>query len=867
MESRRYFVDQVASTILENHGQTETGDSFIFGISGKWGEGKTRFLQDLEKEIKRQDPSFEILWVNPWKFVSDKISFLRSFLAQLPIPKLTWLESVRAFLRSPTEFRDLHYDVSKDVIDWRMLLLLSLDLCWALVLYFYGNQLPIWDEFHTQIPNQVMIFFKIIGVSLLVPALLAIFKSISTYQQGSKTISTIDRFEDLLKLKLEQNSGKKFLIYIDDLDRVTPTVARDVLDNLRTFFDKPELSFIVAGDHTVLERYIGTELLPGDNESPAQLEEGRRYLKKIFNVYWRLPPPIPTELMRFIEHDLFSPSKDDLDKIFPGAKGEAERKKLASVLARYFDGNFRQIIRFFEMVRFTFQIIEKKRAAVTAEEKPYFDELIEYPLLVIRILMIQENCTPLFEAVLRDPEILLSLEDAVENKNPGAIQDILNQQKLSPNQKNFIEKFLFEEPRFYKDSSLVVSNLQPFLVLAADSSFGDGRGPSPEKFIEIINTGNPESVRKSILSSGEPRLKEAASNFATEFNNQGVGPQQNTLMTTLITALSEVPDTHNSHDIFATQLHPLDFGFSNSLSPAERVNTYRLIWSWLDSFKDTSQYINFAGKFIPVSIDDFNQIQLEKAVGAFSSTRITEWFKAFYPSQKTPAYSRFVINLPYLNKDAVSAELTGSQPEIMGDLIHNREGVRDAALEVVLLTDQREELAKRVIERIKDLDQDFWNWVKTKVISEIKITEGDMEESVMNRLDVTPDDFSTLVGVVNFAATNNFSTTSILWEKIARININSFVNNLSHFASNALPQITPDKASARTLFSALLDKIMSLDESLQPQHLRWLRKDVWRWKNMDKLRSPRTIEKMAQGPNADIAREASEVLNGWTSGL
>ena len=85
MESRKCFVEQVASTILENHAKTD--DSLIFGISGKWGEGKTYFLNDLSIEIKKHDPSFENLWINPWKFASDKISFLRAFLAELPTPE------------------------------------------------------------------------------------------------------------------------------------------------------------------------------------------------------------------------------------------------------------------------------------------------------------------------------------------------------------------------------------------------------------------------------------------------------------------------------------------------------------------------------------------------------------------------------------------------------------------------------------------------------------------------------------------------------------------------------------------------------------------------------------------------------------
>lgn len=862
MESRKYFVEQVASTIVESHGK-EPEDSFIFGISGKWGEGKTTFLKDLEKEVKIRDKSFVILWVNPWKFVSDKISFLRSFLAQLPTPKLNRVNTIRAFFRNPTELRDLYFDVSKDVIDWRILVLLGLYLLLGFIYYFFWRHLIFVNDIIPLIPQGVIIFFQLLGASFLIPIVLAVFKSVSTYQQGSKTISTLDRFEDLLKLRLQQNSDTKFLIYIDDLDRVTPTVARDVLDNLRTFFDKPQLSFIVAGDHTVLERYIGKELLPGENQSPAQLEEGRRYLKKIFNVYWRLPPPIANELKNFIENDLFVPSKSDLGKIFHGANADTERQKLASVLARYFDGNFRQIIRFFEMVRFTFKIIEKKKAAVSAQEKPYFEELTQYPLLVIRILMIQENCTPLFEAMLRDPEVLLSLEDAVENKNTSLIQKTLDKYKLSENQRAFIEKFLFEEPRFYKDSSLVVSNLQPFLVLAADSSFGDGRGPSPEKFFEILNTGNPETVKNSILSSGESRLKEGSDNFVTQYNSRPVDAQRDTLLKTLITALLEVPGSHNSHAIFADKLKNLDFSFANTLPVGNRLITYQLIWSWLDSMEDQSFGTHFVSKFPPLNFDDFNQLQFDKAVGSFTTSRVVEWFKQFYSSQRNASYSRLLLNLSFLDKKAATTELQSIENEVIEDFAQNKDGSRDSAYGVMISLDRQEKVKQRVLERVQDVDQDFWNWINSKELDVLSLSKKDLEDSVIGRLDKTKNDHGTVFNVVNFAAGNNFTESSPLWERITKTSPDAFFANIAHFASTPLIQITPDKTHARALFSAVLQKVHGLDQSLQSQSLKWLKKDVWLWKNIDKPKDLKILKELSKSPNADVAREAIEILTSW----
>ncbi len=862
MESRKYFVEQVATTILENHAKTD--DSFIFGISGKWGEGKTFFLGDLEKQIKEKDLSFEIVWINPWKFASDKISFLRAFLAKLPTPLREWYQKVPSLLRDPAQDRDLYFDVSKEVIDWRMVLLFGLYLCWGLIIYFYGSQMLWLGDFYNSVSPQVKVFFKIIGVSILIPGGLAIFKSLSTYQQGSKTISTIDKFDELLRNRLAENVGKKFLVYIDDLDRVTPTVARDVLDNLRTFFDKPNLSFVVAGDHTVLERYIGKELM-SDGDPAAQLEEGRRYLKKIFNVYWRLPPPIATELAKFIQNDLFATKETELKNIFKDTS--AGQGKLASFLASYFDGNFRQISRFFDMVLFTFQIIEKKRKAVPKAEKRYFNELIENPLLVVRILMIQENCTPLFEMILKDQEILLKLEDAVETKNAAIVQEIINEAKLSDNQKVFINKFIFEEPRFFKDSSLVVSDLRPFLVFAADSSFGDGRGPSSQKFIEILTTGNPEALKNSILSSGEPKLKEAANSFVRQYNSEGVTPQQSTILMTLLSALKEVPSSHNSHGIFAQKLKDLNYQVAATLPVETRHSLYQLFWSWLDMLGDEGLSLNFADKFKANDINDFIQLKPNAGSGSFATTQIIGWFKEFYPNDRMQVLNKLIDIQSLLDKKAATTELNSLAPALIEDVVHNNQGVRNQAFQIVTYAGKSSSFKAKAVERMRDLDQDLWDWIKAKVTdAEIKWDAGSFQEAVISKLDDFVNDYGGVTSILNFASNNKFPQITLLWEKVIKTNIDLFFRELSNFAQNPLPNIAPDKSPANTLFQVLFDKMAAQDPSTQASLLRWLKKDVWFWQKLDKIPNQKAIETLAKNKkDPNLAQAAKEVLDSWKS--
>ncbi|MDD3284402.1 MAG: P-loop NTPase fold protein [Patescibacteria group bacterium] len=51
IKSREKFIKNVVDIIEKNYDNIQN-ESFIFGISGKWGEGKTTFLDSLSNELK-----------------------------------------------------------------------------------------------------------------------------------------------------------------------------------------------------------------------------------------------------------------------------------------------------------------------------------------------------------------------------------------------------------------------------------------------------------------------------------------------------------------------------------------------------------------------------------------------------------------------------------------------------------------------------------------------------------------------------------------------------------------------------------------------------------------------------------------------
>jgi len=851
MESRKEFIKQVAKTIKENH--TKEKESFIFGISGKWGEGKTVFLDDLEEELKTTDSSFKIYKINPWKFASDKASFLRNFLKTLQI-KAGWIKKLSNWFNCEDDLSSLYYDTSKSNIHWGILTFIILCCVCFYIYYKFIFSLEIID-----LINQ----WKLLASIILIPIAISLFGKIIVVQKNNPAISTVDEFEKLLKKTLGEISkkGEKPIIFVDDLDRVMPEIARDVLDNLRTFFDKKEISYIVAGDHTVLERFLGKSLLP-DSNPPEQLEEGRRFMKKIFNVYWRLPLPIDSELSTFLDEQ-FTKKDDKISKIF----GEDDRKIFKDYLKKYFDKNFRQIIRFLDSVLFTFQIIKLKSEKEQGTDK-YFKELLDKPLLVVRILMIQENCTPLFDNILSNYQILADLEYAVDKKNSGGIDSIItkDEKNLSSFQKNFIKSFIYEEPRFFKNSCLQVSDIRPFLFLAADASFGDSRGPSGEDFLNILNTGDPAQVKNSLISIGEEKAEKAGDAFKTRINNTPEAINKLEPLKTMMAVLQDMPPEYLTSKIFIKKLLELDYTFIDQIGQ-QKMEILKILLGWLDRFKE-EETLPYVDKFPYKNSVDFGPIDFTKS-GIFTTKIIIKWLLGYYLQNKLDSIKKMLDILPKINKqneDTIKGEILTIQEDLINDILidstpTNREDrfllIRDYT------TNGKEVLRKKLLEKIHDLNVDILQWSRTKKEELFKNSE-EIDFSVLERLSESVD-FNELNKALSFIMNNKISNNKDIWSVLSQKHLDIIIDNFSNIINANYYDIAPDETIANQLMDKLITKIKTMSEDQQIQWLEFIKKNKWIWINLRKGDFKRRLKSFSESSNDLLKSKYEEVILTWNS--
>lgn len=222
------FASQLASAIIAN----QSPQGLVLAIHGKWGSGKSSLLNFIKFDLNHLPESERPVVVdfNPWWFEGrDQIAaqLLEQFAAQLP-DRLKYLRPV------------------------------------ALALGKYSKQLA-----------------SVAAVSsghawIKVPLDWLIQKITGSKFFAKKT--------DIPQIKEEvskaiKSSGKRFVFFVDDIDRLTPDETRDLFRAVKALADFPGVIYVLSFDRTEVAKSL----------SAALKMDGDAYLEKIVQAPFHLP--------------------------------------------------------------------------------------------------------------------------------------------------------------------------------------------------------------------------------------------------------------------------------------------------------------------------------------------------------------------------------------------------------------------------------------------------------------------------------------------------------------------------------------------------------------------------------------------------
>lgn len=456
-------------------------ENIVFAISGKWGEGKTFLLNEIEVIAKKK--GFRIVSFDPWKYTQDEISIKRAFLKEL-----------NKQLNANCNLDNLYSESSKTVVDKKEI------LKWVFIFYFVYILFLIFSP----LINYLLPNFTVFIQYILPLGLISLFVGTFSINRKSAIISTSDEFEDKFKEIIEDKT--KILCLIDNLDRCEPTAVKKILDSLKTFMCHKECSYIITGDHTVIERYVGERLHVKKEE---ETEEGRRFIKKLFDVYWRLPLPTAKQFKKFIE-DTLNDSEIELK--------DTPKNNVLNMLNDddLFERNPRHTIRFITKLRFTLETIkiqfEQAEDGIDDLEKKDLEDVLNNPDLLAKVLLIEEFFYDFYSFFVIHPDRYVLLEKAIKS---GETKDNMSKY-LNPKLSKVFDdddkygefiKFVNWQPQFTDGNKNVIHEVNAFFTFSGATGLPSSRGPDESRFIEFLKNGQLIGEFREMIENGTGKEK------------------------------------------------------------------------------------------------------------------------------------------------------------------------------------------------------------------------------------------------------------------------------------------------------------------------------------------------------------------------
>ncbi len=218
------------------------------GLQGEWGTGKTSMLYMLLEHFKSENIATS--WVNTWEY-----SMFRSSGETTPAILKGMLTNLK--LSCESEGKWTIEEKSKDSV--------------KKVFKFLGN-----------VANQVI--SNQTGVDI---------KGATANEDASREqaeIAEIKKEIALIIAKLIEdtnNDYKKVVFLVDDLDRIPPEQAVEVLESLKNLFDVPNCVFVLAIDYDVVVKGL-------ESKFGKKTEENEREFRSFFDKIIQVPFSMPT---------------------------------------------------------------------------------------------------------------------------------------------------------------------------------------------------------------------------------------------------------------------------------------------------------------------------------------------------------------------------------------------------------------------------------------------------------------------------------------------------------------------------------------------------------------------------------------------
>ncbi len=289
----RLKFSQLSSALANAINGHPNSSSLVLGLDGPWGSGKSSIINLLQSEFEtrgQQQASpgvgLTVVSFSPW-LITNRTAMISALFGQLG----------RALIKAARKaypvwnLRKLHKRLEIES--------LRIDL------HKFGSIVAVGS-------NATMV----LDPSLTSAALASGSNAIQQLTEPAK--STLQKRKQALNRRLKQvaeaDSTFRILVLIDDLDRLDPHDAIEVLRLVKAVADFPGVMYLLAYDRNALADAI---------ERNRQVSDGNAYMEKILQFSFKVPPLEPFRLRQWLRHEI--------EKLFPN-EVEYETERAQAVL-------------------------------------------------------------------------------------------------------------------------------------------------------------------------------------------------------------------------------------------------------------------------------------------------------------------------------------------------------------------------------------------------------------------------------------------------------------------------------------------------------------------------------------------------------
>jgi formylglycine-generating enzyme required for sulfatase activity len=393
--------DPYVATLADIIASPATRTPLTIGVFGTWGSGKTSLMRMMRDKLP---PNFRVAWFDAWKYEKEATLWRALLLCVLDALKGAVPENKPEDLETLSDLETALYQpvdrekVGGVTIDWGKLGAGVGEGAVQIGLAFLpgGNVLnDLIKELRKADKSEE-------AISKIVTAIHRQRAQIHIQQ-----VQFLEQFHERFNALVDEYIQKKKLrlvVFVDDLDRCLPEKAVEVLEAIKLFVDVPGCVFVLGLDQSVIARGIEIKYREFGNALGAEGEaqkrlviDGARYLEKIIQLPFQIPPIERSDLADFVTKLVADWPHPDCPMIFAEGLGE----------------NPRQVKRTVNVFLLLWRLAEKRAAKLQGQIKP---------IRLAKIVAIQHVYPELYEVLKETPRLLRELEDYYRAETPSAAE-------------------------------------------------------------------------------------------------------------------------------------------------------------------------------------------------------------------------------------------------------------------------------------------------------------------------------------------------------------------------------------------------------------------------------------------------------------